>query len=258
VTGVHAGRLFTTRLTIKRLFETIVSMQRPTTAPRETAAPPDETRSRLLHAAAAVFGDVGFRRATVRDICARANANVAAVNYHFGDKDGLYSAVVHSGIAQGLEKYPVDMGVPPDPTPEQRLHGFVRSFLYRTLGRGEHAYSGRIMLWEMVEPTPVLDSLFRERIRHLYAKLEEIVRDLLGAAATPDRVRMGCASLLGQCTFYRLGETMLSKIQPGPTTDLPPERVEMLAEHITRVSAAGLRSYVTANELAVQEGGVRP
>ena len=223
-------------------------MAQPTPGREAASTPLDDTRERLLRAAAAVFGEVGYRRATVRDICSRAEANVAAVNYHFGDKDGLYAEVVRSGIARGLEKYPVDMGVPPDATAEQRLLGFVRSFLYRTLGQGEHACSGRVMLWEMVEPTPVLDALYRERIRFLYSKLESIVRDLLGEAATPQRVAMGCASVLGQCTFYRLGESLLSKLQPGPTTNLPPERIEALAEHITRFSAAGLRSY----------GGSRP
>jgi TetR/AcrR family transcriptional regulator, regulator of cefoperazone and chloramphenicol sensitivity len=216
-------------------------------------APTDDTRERLLRAAAAVFGAVGFRRATVRDIVARANANVAAINYHFRDKDGLYAEVVRSGMALGLEKFPIDMGVGPDPTPEQRLHGFVRSFLHRTLGRGEHACSGRIMLWEMVEPTPVLDALFNERIRFLYAKLESIVRDLLGPAATPQRVRLGCASVLGQCAFYRLGESLLSKIQGGPTTNLPPEKIETLAEHVTSLTAAGLRAYA-ANERRKDEG----
>jgi len=203
----------------------------------------DETRARLLQVARDVFAGVGFRRATVRDICAKAGANVAAINYHFGDKDRLYAEVVHSGVAAGLLKYPVDMGVPEKATAEQRLLGFVRSFLYRTLGKGDHACSGRIMLWEMVEPTPVLDSLFRERIRVLYAELESIVRDLLGPAATAALVRMGCASVLGQCTFYRMGEAMLSKVQPGPTTNLEPQRIEALAEHITFVTAAGLRAY---------------
>src|SRR5215213_5921262 len=128
-------------------------MARPAATPKPLqlapdAPAPDETRHRLLRAGAAVFSDVGFRRATVRDICARAGANVAAINYHFGDKDRLYAEVVHSGVAAGLLKYPVDMGVPSKATPEQRLHGFIRSFLYRTLGRGDHACSGRIMLWE--------------------------------------------------------------------------------------------------------------
>jgi AcrR family transcriptional regulator len=221
-------------------------MTQPNAGREVPALPPDDTRERLVRAAAAVFGEVGYRRATVRDICSRAGANVAAVNYHFGDKDGLYDEVVRSGIAQGLEKYPVDMGVPADPTPEQRLHGFVRSFLYRTLGQGEHAYSGRIMLWEMVEPTPVLDALFNDRIRVLYGVLESIVRDLLGRAATPQRVRHGCASVLGQCCFYRLGESLLSKIQGAPTTDLPPTQIEALAEHVARFSAAGLRAYAAA------------
>ena len=224
----------------------------PTTAPAAlpaaaapAASPPDadETRARLLRAAGDVFGQAGFRRATVRDICFRAAANVAAINYHFGDKEGLYAEVVQSSMALGLQKYPVDMGVGPDATPEQRLHGFVRSFLYRTLGPGDHAHAGRIMLWEMVEPTEVLDALYRDRIRHLYAKLESIVRDLLGPAAPPAALRMGCASVLGQCSFYRLGESLLSRIQPGVTPPLGPPQVEALAEHVTRFSAAGLRAY---------------
>ena len=214
-------------------------------ASNPAAGPPahsDETRTRLLQAARDVFGEVGFRRATVREICARAGANVAAINYHFGDKDGLYAEVVKSSLAAGLQKYPVDMGTGPNPTAEQRLHAFVRSFLYRTLGRGEHACAGRIMLWEMVEPTAVLEELYRERIRHLYGGLQAIVAELLGPAATPARVRMGCASVLGQCAFYRLGESLLSKIQSGPTTNLPPEQIEALAEHIARFSAAGLQA----------------
>lgn len=209
----------------------------------------DETRSRLLQAARDVFGEVGFRRATVREICARAGANVAAINYHFGDKDRLYAEVVKSGLTAGLMKYPVDMGLAAGATAEQRLHAFVRSFLYRTIGEGEHACSGRIMLWEMVEPTAVLEELYQERIRHLYGKLQEIVTDLLGPAATPARVRRGCASVLGQCAFYRLGESLLSKIQPGWTTNLPPQQVEALAEHIARFSAAGLRAYLSGDDL---------
>jgi len=220
----------------------------PPTAASGAPVQSDETRSRLLQAAGEVFAEVGFRRATVRDICARAGANIAAINYHFGDKEGLYAEVVKSGIGLGLQKYPVDMDVPAGATPEQRLRGFVRSFLYRTLGRGDHAHSGRIMLWEMVEPTPVLDAIYRERIRHLYGGLERIVRDLLGPTATPAAVRMGCASILGQCSFYRLGESLLSKIQQGPTSNLAPEQVEALADHVTRFSAAGLRAYAPGSK----------
>ncbi|MBI3492350.1 MAG: helix-turn-helix transcriptional regulator, partial [Acidobacteria bacterium] len=55
-----------------------------------------ETRDRLLRAAERLFADRGFKKVTVRDICRVARANVAAVNYHFGDKLGLYREVLQS------------------------------------------------------------------------------------------------------------------------------------------------------------------
>ncbi|MDH4012180.1 MAG: TetR family transcriptional regulator, partial [Desulfobacterales bacterium] len=45
-----------------------------------------ETRNRLLNAACEVFAEKGYRNAKVAEICHRAGANVAAVNYYFGDK----------------------------------------------------------------------------------------------------------------------------------------------------------------------------
>ena len=53
-----------------------------------------ETNGRLLAAATEVFADVGYRAATLREICRRGNANIAAVNYHFRDKEQLYMAVL--------------------------------------------------------------------------------------------------------------------------------------------------------------------
>jgi AcrR family transcriptional regulator len=54
------------------------------------------TEKRLLEATGAIFAEHGYRSATVRQICEKARANIAAVNYHFGDKEGLYRAVLRS------------------------------------------------------------------------------------------------------------------------------------------------------------------
>src|SRR6266545_7304469 len=58
----------------------------------------DRTRSRLLEAAAEMFAELGFHHATVRQICDRAGTNIASINYHFGDKTGLYTEVVRQSM----------------------------------------------------------------------------------------------------------------------------------------------------------------
>lgn len=61
----------------------------------ESVDPPsasDTTRVRLLNAAIDVFGQRGFEAATTRIIAAAAGANVQAISYYFGSKEGLYMA----------------------------------------------------------------------------------------------------------------------------------------------------------------------
>src|SRR2546430_7906732 len=90
-----------------------------------------QTRQRLLQAAGEIFAEQGFRVATVRDICNRAGANVAAINYHFGDKENLYAAVLRYAHGCSIQRHPPDLGIKTDSSPQHRLAAFVRSFMNR-------------------------------------------------------------------------------------------------------------------------------
>jgi len=58
------------------------------------ATKPIDTRERILDAAEAVFMAHGFEGASMRQITGEAGVNLAAVNYHFGGKEGLFHAVL--------------------------------------------------------------------------------------------------------------------------------------------------------------------
>src|SRR5262245_49952634 len=132
------------------------------TFPSEAENEPGATRQQLLEAAADVFADAGYRAATVREICERAGANIAAVNYHFGDKEKLYRAVLRDTYRAAVKKYPADFGLPPRATPEQRLRAFIHSLLLRIFSAGPSARHGKLMAREMIEPTGALDLVVKE------------------------------------------------------------------------------------------------
>jgi AcrR family transcriptional regulator len=208
--------------------------------PSSGAAAPgqDETRHQLLEAAGEVFAEVGFRHATVREICRRAGANVAAVNYHFRDKETLYAEVLRHTQQKAFAKYPPLLGVASDAPPEEKLRAFVRSFLLRIFDDGSIAWFGKMMSREMVEPTDALDSLVTERLRPMASLLQGLVAEILGRPAQDESVRLCCFSVVSQCVFYHHCRTMISRMFPEQRLDA--SAVEQLAGHIARFSLAAM------------------
>src|SRR3954468_7815087 len=91
----------------------------------------DLTKARLLDAAGEEFANKGFELARVRAICERAGANLAAVNYHFGDKEALYIQPLREAHRCGLE--PDDEVFEAGVAPAIRLRWFIQHFLGRVL-----------------------------------------------------------------------------------------------------------------------------
>ncbi len=72
------------------------------------------TKDKILQTANTLFAKNGFGRTSVRDIASEANVNLAAINYHFKNKDNLYLQVfqynfdwISFGI-QGLNEESID------------------------------------------------------------------------------------------------------------------------------------------------------
>jgi len=199
----------------------------------------DETRQQLLEAAGGVFAEVGFRNATIREICRRAGANVAAVNYHFGDKETLYTEVLRHSQQKAFEKYPPLMGVGADAPPEQKLRAFIQSFLLRIFDDSSTAWFGKMMSREMVEPTEALDLLVAERMQPMADLLRGIVAEILDRPAQAEDVRLCCFSVVSQCVFYHHCRTMILRLFPEQRLDA--SAVEQLAGHIARFSLAAMK-----------------
>jgi AcrR family transcriptional regulator len=204
------------------------------------------TRERLLSAAGEVFAERGFREATVRDICRAAGANIAAVNYHFGDKETLYREVIRMAGCAAIEKYAAPDSPPSCNSPEEGLRRFIRDYLDRLLDDGRPAWHGKLIAREMVEPTPVLDELVEEYVRPQYRCLRAIVESLLGPAATADRTRLCVTSVISQCLFFKNCRPVVERLLPEQA--YCSENRASLAAHIAEFSLGAIAAIRTSTE----------
>lgn len=200
--------------------------------------PEARTRERLLEAAGQVFSETGFRAATVREIVRRAHANIAAVNYHFRDKEGLYSAVLEHSAREAVQKYPPHGGLKPGAAPEDQLHAFVRSLLLRIFDQGQHAVHGKLMAREMIEPTDALTRIVDQVIRPMYGGLCTLLRALAGPGVSLAQIEWSAKSVVGQCLFYKHCSPVIGRLDgrcPGV------QDIDDLAAHIVAFSLGGIR-----------------
>lgn len=204
-----------------------------------TASALSQTQERILQAATEVFAESGFYKATVREICVKASVNVAAVHYYFGSKEKLYEAVITKSL--GLSESSCDQmkAFDEDEGPEQRLAGFIRTFLFEVLDQSKAVYSGKLMAWELTQPTDAFDIIISQIIRPNHERLCSIVRDLLGDGAGDDLIKKSVFSIVGQCLHYRYGRPVFAQLYPAQKFDASSR--EAIAEHIIRFSLSALR-----------------
>jgi TetR/AcrR family transcriptional regulator, regulator of cefoperazone and chloramphenicol sensitivity len=197
------------------------------------------TRRRVTEAATRLFAARGFQHVTVRAICHDAHANVAAVNYHFGDKMGLYREVIEEAAAIVVqvseEAIQAGAGLPA----EGRLRAYIRVHCERIFQHGPAPLLQQLMHRELQDPTRMLTSIIDRVWRPRFEYLATIVAELLSLPIDDDRVIRCVLSIHAQVVTIR----------PSPALDRMGAKVKevftaaSVTEHIARFSLAGLAAY---------------
>ena len=199
------------------------------------------TRARLFTHAARLFAERGFHRVTVRDISTAAKANVAAVNYHFGDKMGLYSEVVERclRVIERTNSEAIAAGDGGDP--EAQLTAFVRVFVERLLAPRPDTQIQQLMMHEMTHPTPMLDAIARRVMRPRMNYLCKVIGGLMNRPPADPTVIKAAASVQAQCLMTKMLPSMTRLNSGFGTGSGEAPNAADLAAHITRFSLAGIR-----------------
>lgn len=198
-----------------------------------------QTVRQILEAAGQVFAAKGFTSTTVREICSEAGVNLAAINYHFGDKERLYIEAVKAARFWLEEQSPLPDGIEKE-DPEEALTVIIHTLAMRMLSRND-SWRHELLVREFMNPSRACEEIMQESIVPFMDQLHSVLRRLLPDDTPKHVVRQLGFSIISQCAYYRLQDRVVAMLTPAD--ELTFFTPELLAEHIAKFSLAAVRSY---------------
>lgn len=198
-------------------------MVKPAPSPLRSAASGyrkgEETRARILRAALGAFGNRGFEAVTTRQIAEDAGANLPALNYYFGGKQGLYLACAHEIVARYREGMGVVGGAAmmalQAPMSAEEARGHLKRLLAglaRFLLSSDGAHHRTLFVQrEMASPGPAFEILYAE----LWRPGIELAADLIARASggrlgTPE-ARIRAVLMIASLTGFQSGRPVIAR-----------------------------------------------
>jgi AcrR family transcriptional regulator len=202
---------------------------------RQLAGSESDVRRRLLEAASEEFAEKGYESATVRDIVARAHANLNSINYYFGSKQELYLEVMRYQVALSEAAHPLPEREPAaGDDPAAALRAAVRRLV--TFLLDPNSLLPRLYALELVNPSPAFESTSGGASHQ--SALSGAVRALLGPDADPRLVARCVRTVYSQCAYFMFVRKVMPRVDPQFRPDAG--TIEELTDHITEFSLGGL------------------
>jgi AcrR family transcriptional regulator len=199
------------------------------------------TKERILKAAGDIFGKRGFKDTTIRAIALAAQVNVAAINYHFQDKERLYGTVLEDVFRAGFTRFPAEPATGVDQSPEQRLRTFIRAMFYRLLsveGWGGLSGKGRLIARELLDPSPTFEAVLDKYIRPHKDLLVAIIIAIMKTDPGPQKLLPCAISIIGQCIYYAFASGIIGKISAADAPSAA--NIDRLADFVWIFSLGGI------------------
>jgi AcrR family transcriptional regulator len=203
--------------------------------PRAARQDGDATRQALLDAAGAVFAERGLADATSKEICARAGANIAAVNYHFGSRDQLYEAVLIEAHHHLVKLEELQTVAARDIDPREKMRTILTAIVHRAAGPQAH-WGSKVVIRELLSPSAHAPALVHQAIAPKAQVLAAIVAEILQLPPASPGLQRGLFLMMSPClTLLIAPRGMREKLFPSLHNDL-----DGLVDDMLRYATAGL------------------
>ena len=171
-----------------------------------------QPREKILLTALELFAEQGFERATVRQIAKKAEVNISAIAYYFGDKAGLYQAAFIEPL--GSPKDDIELFNDPNISLEEALQGLFSGFIEPLKQDKLAMLCTRLHMREMVEPTGLWAQEIDNGITPYHQALLVVLQKHLNLNKIDDDLHRLALSIVAMGVHLFVGRDVIEKLCP--------------------------------------------
>jgi AcrR family transcriptional regulator len=200
------------------------------------------THGRILEAAGEVLAKTGFAETTNKMIAAEAGVDLASINYHFGNRNGLYQAVLVEAHRRLVRIDLLDRLAASDLVPEEKLRKLVEFLID---GVGAHKlWPVRVLGRELMSPTSHLQVLQKNETEPKLAIMFRILSEVTGISVRDPALTRCLVSVAAPCIFL----LVFGRSRSPYADEILKTPKELLIDHIYHFAIGGLRAIAQTLE----------
>jgi len=197
------------------------------------------TRDRVLETAGETFAEKGADRTTSKEICVKAGANVAAVNYYFGSIEGLYTAVLDEAQRRFITFDDIAAAVAGKTDAKTKLRALIDLAVARLLAPASSSWAFRVIAREMAAPSPAFRTLRQREILPRALLMKSLVAEIVKLPPEHPAVARAALSIIAPFAMLSFADRSILD-RAFPSLALDARGSAALADHLYRYAMAGL------------------
>ncbi len=171
-----------------------------------------QPREKILLTALELFAEQGFERATVRQIARKAEVNISAISYYFGDKAGLYRAAYTEAMPCSVDD--IEAFEQSNPGLEQALNILFNGFIAPLKQSELVKLCLRLHMRELVEPTGLWSETISNDIAPRRQALLMVLQKHLNLREVDDDLHRLAMSIVAMGVHLLIGRDVIEKVCP--------------------------------------------
>lgn len=204
---------------------------------RELRTDGEATRARILEAAGELFASIGFAEASNKAIAAQAEVDLASINYHFGNRAGLYQAALLEAHRSFIHRSVLEQMMANNLTANERLISLIELFVERALKRPQ-PWHLQLLAREVLSPSSHIKVLLEEESQPKQLLIKQLLSDITGIPVNDPAITHCLLSVLAPCSILLVG----ANLKHGPLHDIPQMSIQATVQHLYTFALGGLEA----------------